>query len=94
MRGDIVGRGCLLRVAGARERQYFKIVLRRGAAEPLFDQPHRQRRVGADDRCHHGGRVGGERRCAFLDMMAEPFQQARDLAHGGGDFRIDGVAIG
>ncbi len=34
-----------------------------------------------------------ERQRPFLDVMAEPRQKARNLAHGRRDFRIDGVAI-
>ena len=46
LRGHIVGRTCLLRVVGARKRQYFEIAVRHLAAETLFGKPHAERGVG------------------------------------------------
>ena len=76
-----------------RQRQYLEIVFRCGTSEPLLDQPHRQGGVAADDGGYGCSRISGKHRRPFLDVMAEPRQEARNLAHGRCDFRIDGVAI-
>ena len=69
-----------MRVMGACKRQAFEIVVGHRAAETLLRETHIQRRIGGHDRRHHGSRIGGERRRALLDMMAECGKQRRDVA--------------
>ena len=94
LRRHIVGRGRLLGVMRACKRQYLEIAVGHGAAEALLRKPHAERGVGGHDGRHHHGGIGGKLRRALLDMVAEPGKLGRDLPRHGGDFGIDGVAIG
>ena len=77
-----------------RQGQDLQVAVGHRAAESLRGLPHRKPGIGTDDGRHHGRRIGGERRCALLDMMAEPGEQGCDLPDRCRNLEIDRIAIG